>query len=97
MWRSLQEKGERERERGNWSGLRDHGRFWFVLFFTWCIMLEYSHSEEENMEMENMGFTQEICLKPSDYEYCFWLSQVEYLTLDNAQKWKKKEILQAFR
>ena len=59
-------------------------------------MLEYSHSEEENMEMENMGFTQEICLKSSDYEHYLWLSWVEYLTLDNAQHWKNKEILQAF-
>lgn len=58
-------------------------------------MEEYSHIEKENMEMENMGLTQEICLKPSDYEYCLWLSQVEYLTLDNTQKWKKKKKIQA--
>lgn len=45
--------------------------------------------------MENMGFTQEICLKPSDSEYCLWLSRVDYLTHDNAHKWKNKEILQA--
>lgn len=60
-------------------------------------MLEYSQSEEEDMAMENMGFTQELCLKLSDYEHYLWMSHVECLTLDNAQDWKNKEILQTFR
>lgn len=36
--------------------------FWFWLVFAWYKMFKHSSSEED---MENVGFTQEICLKTS--------------------------------
>lgn len=55
-----------KRETDSWSGYGDHGRLGFQLFFTWHRMFEYSSSEKK---MENMRFTQEICLKTNEYEH----------------------------
>ena len=88
LWRSLTVRKERQTD--SWSSYGDHGRLGFQLFFTWHRMFEYSSNEKK---MENITFTQEICLKTNEYEHFPWLSWAEYLTLDKSKSGKQRNSL----